>query len=54
LVCFPVGLALSIIAMMDSVMTKRLKWDWLSIPFNLAWLVVFGSFVGRFLILYGD
>jgi hypothetical protein len=54
LVFFPIGLALSIIAMMDSVMTKRLKWDWLSIPFNLAWLVVFGSFVGRFLSLYGD
>ena len=52
--CLPLGLALSIVATINSVKTKNYKWDWVSLPFNLTWLVIFGAFIGQFLNSYGD
>lgn len=51
---FPTGLALSIIVMIHSSEEKRFKLDWISFPYNLAWLIVLVPFVNRFLALYGD
>jgi hypothetical protein len=33
---------------------KNYRWTWISLPFNLAWFLIFGSFIGRLLYLYGD
>jgi hypothetical protein len=52
--CMPVGLALSIMAVIISGKAKSAKWDWISLPFNLVWLVIFGRFIGQFLNSYGD
>lgn len=52
--CLPVGLVLSITAMINSEKAKSYKWSWISLPFNLAWLVIFGLFIGQFLNSYGD
>jgi hypothetical protein len=54
LYCFPVGLILAIIALIEFGETKENKWDWVAFPFSLIWLVVFGGFVGVFLSIYGD
>jgi len=54
LILLPIGLVLAILATIDSSTTKNYKWDWVSFPFNLAWLVIFGSFIGQFMNLYGD
>jgi len=54
LVLLPVGLVLAIIATINSKRTRSYRWDWVSLPFNLIWLVTFGSFVAQFLNSYGD
>ena len=55
LIFLPIGLVLAIIATINSQeLEKRYKWDWVSLPFSLAWLVVFGMFIGKLLNLYGD
>jgi hypothetical protein len=54
LYCLPIGLALSILAMINSGKAKKYKWAWVSLPFNLAWLIIFGSFISQFLNSYGD
>ena len=54
LYCLPIGLVLSIMAMIKSGKEKKYKWDWVSLPFNIAWLIVFGLLIGQFLNLYGD
>ena len=50
----PVGLVLAIIASINSGESKNHRWDWVSLPFNLLWLVVFGLFIAQFLNSYGD
>lgn len=50
----PIGLALAILATINSGMSKNHKWDWVSLLFNLSWLVIFGLFIGQFLNSYGD
>ena len=52
--CLPIGLVLAIIALINSGETKNYKWDWASLPYNLAWLVIFGLFIGQVLDSYGD
>jgi hypothetical protein len=52
--CLPIGLVLAIIAAINSGKTKNYKMDWISLPFNLAWLVIFGLFISQFLDTYGD
>jgi hypothetical protein len=47
-------LALAIRATINSGESKNRKWDWVSLPFNLLWLVIFGLFIGKFLNSYGD
>lgn len=50
----PVGIALAIVATINSAITKNHKWDWVSLPFNMIWLVIFGLFICQFLNSYGD
>ena len=50
----PIGLALAILATINSGMSKKHKWDWVSLPFNMAWLVIFVLFITQFLNSYGD
>ncbi len=55
LIFLPIGFVLAIIATINSQeLEKGYKWDWFSLPFSLAWLVVFGMFIGKLLNLYGD
>ena len=50
----PIGLALAILATISSGISKNHKWDWVSLLFNLSWLVIFGLFIAQFLNSYGD
>lgn len=52
--CLPLGLLLSVLATIYSMQEKNYRWTWISLPFNLAWFLIFGSFIGRLLYLYGD
>lgn len=54
LIFLPVGLVLAITATINSGMTKNYKLDWVSLPCNLTWLVIFGLFIGQFLNSYGE
>jgi hypothetical protein len=55
LIFLPIGFVLAILATINSQeLDKRYKWDWVSLPFSLIWLVVFGMFIGKILNIYGD
>ena len=53
-ICLPGGLVFAILATIIFGTSKKNKWDWVSLPYNLIWLVVFGSFIDQFLNSYGD
>jgi hypothetical protein len=57
LYCLPIGFILAIIATIlsaESEEEKKYKLDWVTLPFNLLWLVVSSSYFSAFWNAYGD
>lgn len=54
LILIPVGLALSILAMINSGENQQSNLDWISMPYNLIWLFIFSSFLTSYLHLFGE
>jgi len=50
----PIGLALAILATIDSEDEKRNKLDWISFPLSLAWIVISGIYFRGLWSAYGD
>jgi hypothetical protein len=53
--CFlGLGPVLALLATVYSGKPNRHKWDWVSLPFNLIWIVIFVLFLFQYLSVYGD
>jgi hypothetical protein len=48
------GVVLAILAAFNTVRSQDRERDWLSLPFNLVWIVIFQMFVFHYLRLYSD
>jgi len=50
----PIGLILAIIATAQMIIARQYIGNWVSVPYNWAWFIIFSDFIRQYLEWYGD